>query len=207
MAKTLGLDLGPNSIGWALVEENSDGTGRLIDCGVRVFPEGVDAFDTGKESSRNEQRRMARMMPGRFAVGHCARKIVTAALVEAGLLPADDAERVRALGMDPYPLRARGLTEELAPFEIGRVIYHLNQRRGFLSLKKVSKAKIDKELRAIEKRKAKVAESRTADSDGAAANKQDDDSKMLAAIELLAQRIGERTLGQTLYEQQTGASS
>ena len=60
--RILGLDLGPNSIGWALVEDNADGTGKLIDCGVRVFPEGVDAFDTGKESSRSEQRRTARMM-------------------------------------------------------------------------------------------------------------------------------------------------
>jgi CRISPR/Cas system Type II protein with McrA/HNH and RuvC-like nuclease domain len=33
-----------------------------IDCGVRVFPEGVDAFDTAKEQSGNAQRRMKRMM-------------------------------------------------------------------------------------------------------------------------------------------------
>lgn len=205
MSKTLGLDLGPNSIGWALVEENADGTGRLVDCGVRVFPEGVDAFDTGKESSRSEQRRMARMMRRQVRRRARRRRIVAAALVEAGLLPADDAERAAVLALDPYPLRARAIAEKLEPFEIGRILYHLNQRRGFLSLKKVSKARIEKELKAIQKKKAKSAASPAGDGDGAI--KKEDESKMLAAIELLAQRIGGRTLGQALYEQQTSGAA
>ena len=45
MIRTLGLDLGPNSIGWALIEEGADAEkSRIVDMGVRVFPEGVDAF-------------------------------------------------------------------------------------------------------------------------------------------------------------------
>lgn len=32
MSKTLGLDLGANSIGWAIVENEN-----LLDCGVRIF--------------------------------------------------------------------------------------------------------------------------------------------------------------------------
>jgi CRISPR/Cas system Type II protein with McrA/HNH and RuvC-like nuclease domain len=48
---TLGLDLGPNSIGWALIDEEHE---RIVDIGVRVFPEGVDNFDSAKEVSRNE---------------------------------------------------------------------------------------------------------------------------------------------------------
>ncbi|MGB7160689.1 MAG: type II CRISPR RNA-guided endonuclease Cas9 [Tepidisphaeraceae bacterium] len=201
MGLTLGLDLGPNSIGWALVEDKTDGTGALVDCGVRVFPEGVDAFDTAKESSRNEQRRTARMMRRQIRRRARRKQVVLAALIEARLLPADDAERAAVLAQDPYPLRARAVGEKLAPFEIGRIIYHLNQRRGFLSLKKVSKAKVEKDLKALEKKNAKAAESGTTDGDGAI--KKEEDSKMLAAIELLAQRIGTRTLGQTLHEQQT----
>ncbi len=197
--KTLGLDLGPNSIGWALVEDNADGSGKLIDCGVRVFPEGVDAFDTGKESSRNEQRRTARMMRRQIRRRSLRRGIIEAALVEAGLLPVDEIERKAIISLDPYPLRAAGVKRELTPFEIGRVIYHLNQRRGFLSLKKISQKKIDKELKAIENKRAKAAES----GDAAKVDAKDDDSKMLAQIELLGQRIGNRTLGQTLHEDQT----
>ena len=39
----LGLDLGPNSIGWALVDDDPKNKeeSSLIDIGVRVFPAGV----------------------------------------------------------------------------------------------------------------------------------------------------------------------
>jgi CRISPR-associated endonuclease Csn1 len=194
--KTLGLDLGPNSIGWALVEDNDNVSGRIIACGVRVFPEGVDAFDTAKESSRNEQRRTARMMRRQIRRRARRRKIVTAALIEAGLLPANDVERAKVLELDPYPLRARAVSERLEPFDIGRILYHLNQRRGFLSLKKVSKEKVEKELKAIEKKREKAAEK------GETPTDEQDDSKMLAAIEMLQQRMDGRTLGQYLHEQQ-----
>lgn len=197
--KTLGLDLGPNSIGWAWVEDDDNTTGRLIDCGVRVFPEGVDAFDTGKESSRNEQRRTARMMRRQIRRRARRRRVVQTALIETGLLPADDVARKTVLATDPYPLRAAGVERRLEPFEIGRIIYHLNQRRGFLSLKKISKDKVDKELKAIEKKRSKAATSGEKETTDA----KDDDSKMLASIELLAKKIGDRTLGQTLFQQQS----
>src|SRR5437868_9434198 len=53
----LGLDLGPHSIGWALVDDELEHPeqSKLVGLGVRVFPEGVDNFDTAKEVSRNEQ--------------------------------------------------------------------------------------------------------------------------------------------------------
>jgi len=54
----LGFDLGANSIGWALVESDK----RIIASGVRVFPEGVDHFDTKKEKPKMEARRVARAM-------------------------------------------------------------------------------------------------------------------------------------------------
>jgi CRISPR-associated endonuclease Csn1 len=38
--------------------------------------------------------------------------------------------------MDPYALRARALEAPLSHFELGRVFYHLAQRRGFLSNRK-----------------------------------------------------------------------
>ena len=59
MPVTLGLDIGPNSVGWALVDTDAD---RIVDLGVRIFPEGVDNFDTKKEKPRNEDRQIARSM-------------------------------------------------------------------------------------------------------------------------------------------------
>jgi CRISPR-associated endonuclease Csn1 len=56
MAKILGLDLGTNSIGWAIVEkENNDFS--LIDKGVRIFSEGVNIeAKTNSESSKAAKR-------------------------------------------------------------------------------------------------------------------------------------------------------
>jgi CRISPR-associated endonuclease Csn1 len=38
--------------------------------------------------------------------------------------------------LNPYELRAKGLDAELTPHELGRVLYHIVQRRGFLSNRK-----------------------------------------------------------------------
>jgi CRISPR-associated endonuclease Csn1 len=130
---TLGLDLGPNSIGWALIDEDEQ---RIVDLGVRVFPEGVDNFDTKKEKSRNEARRIARGMRRQTKRRAARKRKLRAALIQVGLFPADPAEQERLFELDPYELRVRALSERLAPHEIGRVLLQLNQRRGFLSNRK-----------------------------------------------------------------------
>jgi len=38
--------------------------------------------------------------------------------------------------LNPYELRAKGLVEKLTPMELGRILYHLSQRRGFQSNRK-----------------------------------------------------------------------
>ena len=48
--------------------------------------------------------------------------------------------------IDPYELRARGVREQLTPFEFGRALFHLNQRRGFLSNRKTDGADDDGSL-------------------------------------------------------------
>lgn len=147
MPITLGLDLGPNSIGWALVDDVEN---RIIDTGVRVFPEGVDNFDTMKEKSRNEDRRIARSMR-RQVLRRARRKArLKDALVRSGLFPENETEQEQLLATDPYALRARGIdpnAEPLKPHEIGRCLYHLNQRRGFLSNRKKDRG--DKEVQGM----------------------------------------------------------
>ena len=54
----LGLDVGSNSIGWALIDEAEQ---RIIATGVRIFPEGVNRDAKEAEVSKNEARRTARM--------------------------------------------------------------------------------------------------------------------------------------------------
>lgn len=134
----LGLDLGPNSIGWALVRDDAEhpDNSEIVDIGVRVFPEGVDAFDTSKEKSRNEDRRIARAMRRQIRRRAVRREKLIAELIGVGLWPAGSATQAAALEADPYDLRRRALTERLEPHEIGRILLHLNRRRGFLSNRK-----------------------------------------------------------------------
>ncbi len=140
--KVLGLDLGPNSIGWAIIDE---GTGKndasLVDVGVRVFTEGVDAYDSTKEKSRNEARRIARGMRRQTKRRVLRRQRLTEGLVECGLLPDDPQERMMLLSLNPYDLRSRAIDPDakLSLFEIGRVFLHLSRRRGFLSNRKADK--------------------------------------------------------------------
>jgi len=133
MPVTLGLDLGPNSVGWALVDEKGK---RLIDCGVRVFPEGVDNFETKKEKPRNESRRVARGMRRQIARRARRKRRLRNALISARLYPPDPAAQLALDSLDPYELRARAIQEALTPHEVGRVLLHINQHRGFLSNRK-----------------------------------------------------------------------
>lgn len=175
---TLGLDLGPSSIGWALMDETH---GRLHGTGVRVFPEGVDRDTKGGELSKNETRRIARGMRRQIARRARRKRKLRELLAGAGLLPPsalldrDHADRVaweheQFQAADPYALRAKGVTEALTPHELGRVLLHLNQRRGFKSNRKADKAR------------------------------KKENSDMLKAISSLAEKIGDKTLGQYLHE-------
>ncbi|TWT30068.1 CRISPR-associated endonuclease Cas9 [Blastopirellula retiformator] len=124
----LGLDIGPTSLGWALFSKDT-----LIDCGVRIFPEGVDRDQQGGEKSKSQSRRVARGI--RRQVRRRAQRMrqLKDALIKAGLFPADLEAQTEILATDPYELRAKALLEELTPHEIGRVLLHLAKRRGFLS--------------------------------------------------------------------------
>ncbi|HSH53296.1 MAG TPA: hypothetical protein VK982_16335, partial [Bacteroidales bacterium] len=55
MTKILGLDLGTNSIGWAVVETNKNKKFGLLHKGVHIFQEGVK-IEKGIESSKAEER-------------------------------------------------------------------------------------------------------------------------------------------------------
>lgn len=57
----LGIDLGTNSLGWALIRLNEAAPQRLIRCGARVFDAGMDGdIASGSEESRNLKRRQMR---------------------------------------------------------------------------------------------------------------------------------------------------
>ena len=130
----LGLDLGTNSIGWAAV--TLDDQGRpcgVLDMGVRIYPDGRNPTDN---SSNAVARRVARGQRRRRDRYLARRGEMMRALMEFGLMPPDAEAREELQRLDPYSLRARALAEPLHPFELGRALFHLNQRRGFKSNRK-----------------------------------------------------------------------
>jgi CRISPR-associated endonuclease Csn1 len=141
----LGIDAGSNSLGWFVVwlDHNGEPVG-LGPGGVRIFPDGRDP--KSKESNAAD-RRVARGMRRRRDRYLKRRGNLMALLIEHGLMPTDETARKALESLDPYELRARALDETLPPHHIGRALFHLNQRRGFLSNRKTEKS--DKESGAI----------------------------------------------------------
>lgn len=137
--RRLGLDIGTNSIGWCLVDEEN---GAIIDIGVRIFSDGRDpqsgtSLAVDRREARGARRRRDRYLGRRSAFFDM--------LVAHGLMPADTDEAKLIAEKNPYDLRARALDEQLAPHEIGRVLFHLNQRRGFKSNRKAERKSGDNE--------------------------------------------------------------
>jgi CRISPR-associated endonuclease Csn1 len=157
--KILGLDLGTNSIGWAVVEKDFDEF-HLIDKGVRIFQEGVK-IEKGIEGSKAAERtsfRSARRLKFRRKL----RKINTLkVLIKFGYCPFLSLEeldkwRYEKIYPDNLEFRNWWLTDENSNktpyyfrylavnqkmdlsiqdhrFMLGRAFYHMAQRRGFLS--------------------------------------------------------------------------
>ncbi|MCH2548256.1 MAG: type II CRISPR RNA-guided endonuclease Cas9 [Alphaproteobacteria bacterium] len=130
----LGIDLGTNSLGLAVIELGRDGTPlRPTHLAVRIFSDGrEDKTNTSLAVARRDARGMRRRRD-RFLR---RQQRVMKQLIAVGLMPENKAEREKLQALDPYALRVKGLDEKLEPHELGRALFHLNQRRGFKSNRK-----------------------------------------------------------------------
>jgi len=143
MAYVLGLDIGSNSIGWAIIDKQKR---QLVDIGVRVFPEGVDRNTKGLEKSKNATRREARGARRTHQRQNQRKQQLLKVLQSTELLPQSESELMSLFQKkesNPYQLRKKGLDEKLEPYKFGRMLYHLSQRRGFKSNRKSGESKDD----------------------------------------------------------------
>lgn len=135
----LGLDIGTNSIGWWLYEIDDDGNViATVKAGVRIFANGRNPKSY---SSLNEDRRSARSARRRRDRYLQRRQGLLKVLEKHKLMPAGIDAKKQLVGKDPYELRSNAATEELDPYDVGRAIFHINQRRGFKSNRKVDRTK------------------------------------------------------------------
>ncbi|MFN3166951.1 MAG: type II CRISPR RNA-guided endonuclease Cas9 [Phycisphaeraceae bacterium] len=171
---TLGLDLGAASVGWAVVKEptTDQDTDSVLHLGVHRFEAGVadpGKMGYGKEESSAKPRRDARQMRRQLWRRKRRRHLLLKRLQEHGLLPVGDIttpeathDFLRAIDqmiLDrryaqathkqmlklPYLMRAKAVSERIELDELGRVLYHLAHRRGYLSNRKTEEVEKDED--------------------------------------------------------------
>ena len=130
----LGLDIGSNSIGWWVYQtnQNNEVIGHLGG-GSRIFPDGRDPKSKASLAVSRREARSARRRRDRYLR---RRTVLMQTMASAGLMPRSPDDRKALEGLDPFELRARGLSERLELVELGRALFHINQRRGFKSNRK-----------------------------------------------------------------------
>jgi len=146
MAQILGLDLGTNSIGWAVIDDDKN---KILGIGSRIFPEGVVNLGEGegREASKNASRTDDRGARRQFFRRRLRKRYLLRELAKNNMCPIDyklvkvwnqkeifSNENLKQwLKLNPYELRAKAIKEEISLLELGRIFYHIMQRRGFQS--------------------------------------------------------------------------
>lgn len=140
MQYRLGLDLGSSSLGWCLLAMENEHISGVENLGVRIFPDGREAkskepLAVSRRSARSARRNLDRRLQRCQKLLHF--------LIENGLFPKDESERNALKKLNPYCLRDKASRQEVLPFELGRALYHICLRRGFLSNRKTDQKNKD----------------------------------------------------------------
>lgn len=158
--RILGLDTGTNSLGWAIVDRNDDNHYELVKKGVLIFQEGVKV-EKGIESSKAAERTSHRALRRQYFRRRLRKIEVLKVLVKHNLCPDLTDEDLKLWhtrkiypakpdfmewqrtsdeeDKNPYHCRhictsqSLDLNKQEDRYILGRAMYHLAQRRGFLS--------------------------------------------------------------------------
>ncbi|KAA0212967.1 MAG: type II CRISPR RNA-guided endonuclease Cas9 [Cyanobacteria bacterium CYA] len=170
----LGLDIGVASVGWAVVRlPTGDSSGSVLALGSHLFEPGTAGTDAdrqrGADEPRNTARRTARLTRRQIWRRARRKRKLLLLLQEHDLLPRSTPALRTPAEIDqylksvdaalrpkwakthedqqrwPYLIRAAAATEPVERHELGRAIYHLAQRRGFLSNRRADAGRRDED--------------------------------------------------------------
>ena len=158
--RILGIDTGTNSLGWAVVDKDENGFYSLVKKGSLIFQEGVK-IEKGKESSKAADRTFHRSLRKQYFRRRLRKIEVLKVLIEFDWCPYLSPEALHQwhvqkkypmdeaflswqrtndnLDENPYYYRhlclhgQLNLDKKSDRYILGRAMYHLAQRRGFLS--------------------------------------------------------------------------
>jgi len=143
MKKILGLDLGTNSIGWALVNEGEgeNEQSSIIKIGVRVNPLTVDEqtnFEKGKSITTNADRTLKRAARRNLQRYKLRKENLIEILISNGWINAETilSENGNKSTFKTYRIRAKAATEEVSLEQFARILLMINSKRGYKSSRK-----------------------------------------------------------------------
>ncbi len=135
--KVLGLDLGPTSIGWAIIEiDDKDNPVSILGMGSRIIPYGADTasddFSRGKGENPCSERTRYRQMRRNIDRFQLHRQQLKSLLLGLGIMKTDTITPA-ANPLDTWKLRADAATPGIKlPLEqLASVLLHINHRRGY----------------------------------------------------------------------------
>ncbi len=147
MKRILGLDLGSGSIGWAIVDENSQEVidegnhpleDRIVAIGSRVIPLSTgqggesDQFAKGQAITKNADRTARRTQRKGYDRYQLRRALLLEELRRLGMY---DGTTLRLSTLELWGTRAKAADEQVSLRELGRVLCHINQKRGYRATK------------------------------------------------------------------------
>ena len=145
MKHILGLDLGSTSIGWAVIEENSQevidetrktsAKDKIIGIGSRIIPLNPDEstqFAKGQALTKNADRTKARTQRKGYYRYKLRRALLLDELSKLGMYSGTTLSLSKT---DLWGIRAKAANEQVSLLELGRVLSHLNQKRGYRTVK------------------------------------------------------------------------
>ena len=124
MKKVLGLDLGVGSIGWCLIEKDDHNAPK------RILRMGSRGYTKGNAISKNADRtakRTARKCYDRYLL---RRQALVNLLKRFGMEPNKNL-MLEQTPMELWQKRADAASKEISLEELGRVLLHINQKRGY----------------------------------------------------------------------------
>ncbi|MDG1824591.1 MAG: hypothetical protein P8H45_06850 [Flavobacteriaceae bacterium] len=149
MNKTLGITVNYSCLSWAFLDNEQESP--ILHTGVRVFQPSVINLGSGV----NEESHLALRTKYRNARNSASRRqyrklLLLRLLIENKMCPCPISAWILWknkgifptkvledwLNLNPYDLRVKGLSQKLKLPELGRVLYHLAQRRGKLVSKR-----------------------------------------------------------------------
>jgi CRISPR-associated endonuclease Csn1 len=138
MKKILGLDIGVSSVGWAFIHETEfdHEESDFTELGSRIIPltrEDFDQFSKGQSITKHKdrtQKRTARKTNNRYKLrkSHLYKELKNHGIE----IPK---ELFDLTASELYALRERALFEKISQEELARIWFHLNQKRGYQSVR------------------------------------------------------------------------